>query len=130
MKPIVVHLKRKGGQVVQDCDIYIGRNQSQGGWNLKKSEWANDFTTKSYSREESIELYRKQLYEKVLYDSETWIPKLEELRGKRLGCWCSPLQCHGDVIADLVENVCKMIDETDKDKMEKMMEDFLTKLEN
>jgi hypothetical protein len=27
---------------------------------------------------------------------------LEPLRGKRLACWCAPLPCHGDVIAEFV----------------------------
>jgi len=27
---------------------------------------------------------------------------LEPLRGNRLACWCAPLPCHGDVIAELI----------------------------
>ncbi len=26
-----------------------------------------------------------------------------ELRGKRLGCWCAPLPCHGDVLSRVAE---------------------------
>jgi hypothetical protein len=26
---------------------------------------------------------------------------LPELRGKKLGCWCKPGPCHGDVLAEL-----------------------------
>lgn len=26
------------------------------------------------------------------------LPRLPELRGKALGCWCAPLPCHGDVL--------------------------------
>ena len=39
----VVHLKRRGGVVVQDCDVYIGRRCQQGGWDLPHSPWANPF---------------------------------------------------------------------------------------
>lgn len=28
---------------------------------------------------------------------------LEPLRGRVLGCWCKPLACHGDVIAELLD---------------------------
>ena len=28
---------------------------------------------------------------------------LPELRGKRLGCWCAPQACHGDVLAQLAD---------------------------
>jgi hypothetical protein len=26
-----------------------------------------------------------------------------ELRGKVLGCWCKPASCHGDVIAEIID---------------------------
>ena len=32
------------------------------------------------------------------------INDLHELDGKILGCWCKPKPCHGDVIAELVNN--------------------------
>jgi len=40
----------------------------------------------------------------ALYPAPTLPPRpdLEPLRGKRLACWCAPLPCHGDVIAELV----------------------------
>ena len=28
---------------------------------------------------------------------------LGELKGKRLGCWCAPLRCHGDTLAKLAD---------------------------
>jgi len=35
-------------------------------------------------------------------------PQLEaeflKLKGKRLGCWCKPKGCHGDVIVELLED--------------------------
>ena len=31
------------------------------------------------------------------------LDRLDELRGRRLACWCPPLPCHGDVLVDLVE---------------------------
>jgi len=30
---------------------------------------------------------------------------LPELIGKRLGCYCKPLLCHGDVLAKLLQEV-------------------------
>ena len=26
-----------------------------------------------------------------------------ELKGKTLGCWCKPLACHGDVLAEIAD---------------------------
>lgn len=31
------------------------------------------------------------------------INNLHELQGKRLGCWCAPKPCHGDILKQLVE---------------------------
>lgn len=30
---------------------------------------------------------------------------LHELKGKTLGCFCSPLACHGDVLVELVNQL-------------------------
>ena len=27
----------------------------------------------------------------------------KELKGKVLGCWCKPLPCHGDILAEIVD---------------------------
>lgn len=77
----VVHCKR------ETFDVYIGR----------PSKWGNPFVIgKDGTREDVIAKY------------ETWIETqpqlmnaLPELRGKVLGCWCSPKSCHGDVLARL-----------------------------
>jgi hypothetical protein len=46
----------------------------------------------------------------VLRKYKVWVKKqpglmtrLGELRGKRLGCFCAPLPCHGDVLARLAD---------------------------
>jgi hypothetical protein len=50
------------------------------------------------TREAAIEMYRVSLATDLLY----WPGYLEPLRGKRFACWCAPLPCHGDVIAELI----------------------------
>lgn len=96
--PTVVHLKRKNGKEVVSCDVYIGRAIHMGGWSFPKSKWSNPFNLKDYDndREAVIKLYREYiLSRKDLLDS------LPELAGKRLGCWCAPEACHGDVLVEL-----------------------------
>lgn len=43
---------------------------------------------------------------------KSWLllqPKLIEdmkiLKGKRLGCFCKPLSCHGDIIVSILESI-------------------------
>jgi hypothetical protein len=89
METKVVHCKK------EPYDVYIGRGQG--------SIWGNPYThikdkntLAKYvvsSREEAI---RK--YEQYLLNNKTLMGKIEELRGKTLGCWCKPKSCHGDII--------------------------------
>jgi hypothetical protein len=70
-------------------DVYIGR----------PSKFGNPFLVgEDGSREEVISLYR----EWILTQPEL-LDALHELKGKRLGCYCAPLACHGDVLAEMAE---------------------------
>jgi hypothetical protein len=37
-------------------------------------------------------------------DGKYLLHDLHELKGKILGCWCSPKSCHGDVLSELANN--------------------------
>lgn len=86
----VVHCKK------EPYDVYIGRG----------SIWGNPFSHKEGtkalyvvpSREEAI-----QKYEEWIKNKPELLSRLSELKGKTLGCWCSPKSCHGDVLIKLVE---------------------------
>lgn len=85
---MVVHCKKK------PYDVYIGR----------PSKWGNPFSHqdgtlaefKVSSREEAVTKYREFLLNNV-----DLMASLSELRGKVLGCWCSPQACHGDILSEL-----------------------------
>lgn len=101
ISPVVVCLKRQGGQIVQDSDIYIGRKLTQGGWNLPESMWANPYKVgKDGTLEEVIEKY-----EEYARNNPEIIENLDLLSGKTLGCWCKGKKgremCHGDVLVKL-----------------------------
>lgn len=69
-------------------DIYIGYG----------SEWQNDFKiTKRISRTKCIIKYQKDLWEKM-NKGEIPLTKLANLYNKKLGCFCMPLPCHGDIL--------------------------------
>jgi hypothetical protein len=95
--PTVVRLKRKGGRVVQDCDVYIGRRWTAGGWDLPESPWANPFTVRQCGTAAvAVEKFREYVQSRP-----DLMNRLHELGGKQLGCWCKPGPCHGDVLVDL-----------------------------
>jgi hypothetical protein len=73
-------------------DVYIGR----------PSTWGNPFEIGVHgTRDGVIEKYRRHMLRR-LAEEPGLRRQLEELRGKRLACWCAPLPCHGDVLLELL----------------------------
>jgi hypothetical protein len=69
-------------------DVYIGRG----------SKWGNPYRIGEHgTRDDVIQLYRAHML-----TSPTLLADLHELANKRLGCFCAPLPCHGDVLKQLV----------------------------
>lgn len=84
-KTTVVHCKKS------QFDVYIGR----------PSKWGNPFCIgRDGTREDVIAKFRDYL---CTFPELIAYAKLE-LRGKVLGCWCSPLACHGDVLANVADS--------------------------
>lgn len=97
----VVHLHRKNGNVVQDCDVYIGRAVMRGGWNFTRSKWANPFKI-GQKGIKTIQHVAKA-YEKHVRGNAMLMQSLHELSGQRLGCWCYPKFCHGNILVKLLK---------------------------
>ena len=81
-KDYVVHCEK------EPYDVYIGR----------PGEWGNPFSIgPDGNRQEVLEKFRNwlecqpKLVEKVK----------AELKGKKLGCWCKPRACHGEILAEI-----------------------------
>lgn len=76
-------------------DVYIGGKTPR--YNMPESKWHNPFKIdRDGTREEVIEKYRQ-----YLLSNPALMACLPELKGKVLGCWCSPKACHGDVLVEL-----------------------------
>jgi hypothetical protein len=56
-----------------------------------------------HTRDECIELFRRDFY-KMLGENAEFRRAVLSLKGKRLGCYCKPKNCHGDVIRDFIES--------------------------
>ena len=83
----------------EEYDIYIGRTgHGYDGY------FGNPFKVPPYTRSESIEAYNKYARERVSKDPE-FRKRVKELYGKRLGCFCKPLACHGDVLVKLTHQL-------------------------
>ncbi len=90
-----------------DENFYIGRGHvvyiNGIKYPLYDSIWSNPYKiTKERPREIVIELYKNYI-EKKLETNKNLIKELLKLKGKKLGCWCKPEYCHGDVLVKLIK---------------------------
>jgi hypothetical protein len=77
---------------------YIGRG----------SDWGNPYAMFDGSPDEGVST-REEVIAKFKYDFERGFLKRNKedaliLMGKKLGCFCKPQSCHGDVIADFLNS--------------------------
>ena len=88
MRAVVVNIHR------EPFDVYIGRaGRGQDGF------FGNPFRIgPGISREDAIKRFQRYFAERIAKDSE-FKRRILALKGKRLGCFCKPNACHGDVIA-------------------------------
>lgn len=71
-------------------DVYIGR----------PGPWGNPFEMGRHGdRAEVVEKFRAWVQQQP---EMLWLAR-RVLAGKRLGCWCHPEACHGDVLAEIAE---------------------------
>ncbi|RTK97785.1 MAG: DUF4326 domain-containing protein [Neisseriaceae bacterium] len=68
-------------------DIFVGR----------PSIWGNPYVIgKDGTREEVIAKYKEYLMKDAFL-----LSRIKELKGKVLGCYCSPLPCHAEILAEI-----------------------------
>lgn len=109
-RPTVVNLR--GLKKALPGDVYIGRASRFAELAIarKTSPWHNPFKVgKDGTRDECCRMFRT-LLEDELADptmADALRERLRSLAGKRLLCWCAPERCHGNEIADLVEEVLR-----------------------
>jgi hypothetical protein len=89
MRTVVVNIHE------ESFDVYIGRTgRGEDGY------FGNPFRMgNGMSREDAVDRFQKYFAERIEKDSE-FKRRILALKGKRLGCFCKPKACHGDVIAE------------------------------
>ena len=84
--------KVRHGCAIPENGTYIGRNPRWG-----DTFWGNPFKLR---REEDREFILGQ-YELWLKTADHILARIDELRGRTLWCHCHPLQCHGEILAEV-----------------------------
>ncbi len=89
-------------------NVYIGR----GGvvfikgkrFPSKPSPFCNPFVIgKNGSRDEVLIKYEEYIKEKL--KDPSFKEELLKLKGKKLGCWCKPEKCHGDILLKFINKI-------------------------
>ena len=81
-------------------DVYIGR-EGKG----KSGYFGNPFKLeKGESRGATLDRFKKYFLDRIEIDLE-FKSKILELKGKKLGCFCKPNACHGDIISEYLNNL-------------------------
>jgi hypothetical protein len=88
---------------VTDTTVVNMRNSAYDVAIDRTSPFGNPFHLgKDGDRTTVLAKYREYFLERVEKDAD-FKRKVLALRGLRLGCWCSPLLCHGMIIAEWLE---------------------------
>lgn len=82
-----------------NLNVYIGRGSPFGNPFSHSNKTAAIWKTDSIK--EAISKYKNWFVNNLENDLELTI-QLKNLKGKRLGCWCHPKPCHGNVILELL----------------------------
>ncbi|MFJ9632616.1 DUF4326 domain-containing protein [Streptomyces sp. NPDC101175] len=84
--------------------VYVGRRWTLGGWDLPRHPLYNPFAYDTPARRRDgtrAEVMAK--YRAYLLARPDLLALVPELRDRTLACWCAPLLCHAEVLADLAD---------------------------
>jgi hypothetical protein len=89
-------------------NVYIGRKGivfvNNERFPKENSKFCNPFKVgKDGTLDEVVEKFEKYIQEKIK-SGEIKKEELIELHGKKLGCWCKPNKCHGDVLLKIINS--------------------------
>ena len=103
----VVHLRK------EKYDVYIGRagHGHDGYFGNQHPVGFCKLCNTVHKRGEAVTAFETDFYERIRTDDE-YRERIQALKGKTLGCFCKPASCHGDVIAEYLNDlgtcdVCK-----------------------
>ena len=109
--------KRDGYMKIKKCRVVHFKKEPYDILITRPGKWGCPFSHKKGtlaefvlpSRKEAIEAYKNWI---TTGEGQYLLKDLHELRGKVLGCWCKDIggggkSCHGDVLAELVNNLDK-----------------------
>ena len=127
MQPNIINLYTVddiGKWLEEKNNIYIGRSTRE---IPSGSKWGNLYLLRVWKSRNKV----VRLYENYLKQDEDLLNSIDSLKGKTLGCWCSPSLCHGEILHKLAGNVpiYQPVVDTVSEQVSKMSQhDHLTRM--
>lgn len=116
--PTVVNVKRHAYDQYIGRAVYCGRRRHVISALNATSIYANPYMVGRDGSRAAVLVEYEKLWRSRLggREQDIWFKRLRVLAGKRLGCWCKPKPCHGDVLVKLFRELfCGDDDETQPD---------------
>lgn len=92
-------------------DIYIGRRgKGEDGYfgNPHPIGYCK-VCNRVHDRADSINEFKKYFYDRIAKDKE-FLQRVKELKDKKLGCFCAPAMCHGEVYKRFLDScLCSIL---------------------
>jgi hypothetical protein len=83
-------------------DLYIGRTNRR--YKLEGNLYSNPYVIgKDGKRHEVLRKYAAWLLAQDTAQTRAIVEGIGYMRESRLGCWCKPERCHGDILAALAD---------------------------
>lgn len=100
-------------QYKEDFDVYIGRaGRGEDGYfgNPIRLNVQCPFCDETHTEGgDTIPCFENYFLNRLDQDDE-FRERVHDLYGKKLGCFCKPKPCHGDVIAEYVNGMCGKVE--------------------
>ena len=85
------------------CDVYIGRPGPFGNPSVIHGGACPVCSRRHTDRGDTIDCYRVWFHGRIARDPD-FRAAIQALKGQRLGCYCVPERCHGEVIVEYLES--------------------------
>ncbi len=87
-------------------DIYIGRsgNGQSGYYGNPHPIGYCEICKRTHTRKDSIAMFKLDFYNRIETDEE-YKKRVLSLKDKTLGCFCKPLNCHGDIYKEYLDDL-------------------------
>ena len=92
-------------------NVYIGSGVAVDNETYPEGEnmWANPYKAgKDFDLSHVMSRYKLYMFG-LIQSGDVKLSDFNRIKGKKLGCWCHPKLCHGDILQSIINNTCNTL---------------------